>query len=203
MKDLGVVISSFLSWHSHVISIVAKCNKVLGFLRRNTPNSLGIDLRRALYLSLVRSTLCYGSQVWAPQSSTRDLLLLERVQRRASKYILAPGGACFADLSYRDRLIILDLIPVSYWFEYLDLVFFYKCRNGLFNFDIFKYVTPYSKSKVTRNSFISIDYKPNLTQTSTFKDSYLSRIIPLWNKVPLNTKESNTLSFFKTRLRSH
>ena len=68
-------------------------------------------------------TLCYGSQVWAPQSSTRDLLLLERVQRRASKYILAPGGACFADLSHRDRLIKLDLIPVSYWFEYLDLVF--------------------------------------------------------------------------------
>ena len=122
-------------------------------------------------------TLCYGSQVWAPQSSSRDLLLLERVQRRASKYILAPRGACFADLSYRDRLIKLDLIPVSYWFEYLDLVFFYKCRNGLFNLDILKYVTPYSKSRVTRNSFISIDYKPNLTKTSTFRDSYFNRII--------------------------
>ena len=144
VKDLGVVISSTLSWHSHVISTVAKCNKILGFLRRNTPNSLGIDLRRALYLSLVRSTLYYGSQVWAPQSSTRDLLLLERVQRRASKYILAPGGACFADLSYRDRLIKLDLILVSYCFEYLDLVFFYKCRNGLFDLDILKYVTPVS-----------------------------------------------------------
>ena len=40
VKDLGVVISSTLSWHSHVISTVAKCNKILGFLRRNTPNSL-------------------------------------------------------------------------------------------------------------------------------------------------------------------
>ena len=189
VKNLCVVISSTLSWHL-VISTVAKCDKILGFLRRNTPNSLGIDLRRALYLSLVRSTLCYGSQVWAPQSSTRDLLLLERVQRRASKYILAPGGVCFADLSYRDRLIILDLIPVSYWFEYLDLVFFYKCRNGLFNFNIFKYVTPYSKSRVTRNSFITIDYKPNLSKT--FRDSYFNRIIPLWNSLPLNTKESTT-----------
>ena len=75
MKDLGVLISSTLSWHSHVISTVAKCNQILDFLRRKTPNSL----RRALYLSLVRSTLCYGSQVWAPQSSTCDLLLLERV----------------------------------------------------------------------------------------------------------------------------
>ena len=39
VKDLGVVISSTLSWHSHVISTVAKCNKILGFLRRNTPSS--------------------------------------------------------------------------------------------------------------------------------------------------------------------
>ena len=103
MKDLGIVISSTLSWHRHVISTVAKCNKILGFLRRNTPNSLGIDLRRALYLSVVRLTLCYGSEVWAPQSSTCNLLLLEHVQRCASNYILTPGGACFADLSYRDR----------------------------------------------------------------------------------------------------
>ena len=198
MKDLGVVISSPLSWHSHVISTVAKCNKILGFLRRNTPNSLGIDLRRALYLSLVRSTLSYGNQVWAVQSSTRDLLLLQRVQCHASKYILAPGGACFAGLSYRDRLIKLDLIPVSYWFEYLDLVFFYKCRNGLFNLDILKYVTPYSKSRVT-----NIDYKPNLTKTSTSRDSYFNRIIPLWNSLPFNTKESTALSSFKTKVRSH
>ena len=100
-------------------------------------------------------------------------------------------------------MIKLDLIPVSYWFEYLDLVFFYKCRNGLFNFDIFKYVTPYSNNRVTRNSFISIDYKPNLTKTSTFRDSYFNRIIPLWNSLPLNTKESTTLSSFKTKVRSH
>ena len=93
--------------------------------------------------------------------------------------------------------------PVSYWFEYLDLVFFYKCRNGLFNLDILKYVTPYSKSRVTRNPFISIDYKPNLTKTSTFRDSYFNRIIPLWNSLPFNTKESTTLSSFKTKVRSH
>ena len=37
VKDLGVVISSTLSWHIDVISTVAKCNKILGFLRRKTP----------------------------------------------------------------------------------------------------------------------------------------------------------------------
>ena len=46
-----------------------------------------ISVRRTLYLSLVRSHLAYASQVWAPQ--TVDLIKrTERVQRRASKYIL-------------------------------------------------------------------------------------------------------------------
>ena len=70
-------------------------------------------------------------------------------------------------------------------------------------FDIFKYVTPYSKSRVTWNSFIRFDYKPNLTKTSTFRDSYFNRIIPLWNSLPVNTKESTTLSSFKMKVRSH
>ena len=33
--------------------------------------------------------------------------------------------------SYRDRLITLELMPLSYWHEYMDLVFFYKAINGL------------------------------------------------------------------------
>ena len=33
--------------------------------------------------------------------------------------------------SYKDRLIKLDLLPVSYWHEYLDMVFFFKSVIGL------------------------------------------------------------------------
>ena len=30
----------------------------------------------------------------------------------------------------RDRLIKLKILPLNYWLEYLDLVFFYKCMKG-------------------------------------------------------------------------
>ena len=36
-KDLGVVISSNLSWDSHVMYIVLKANRMLGLLKRNCP----------------------------------------------------------------------------------------------------------------------------------------------------------------------
>jgi hypothetical protein len=49
-----------------------------------------IRSRRLLYLALamVISHPSYGSEVWAPQGSGRDLALLEGVQRRATKFIL-------------------------------------------------------------------------------------------------------------------
>ena len=56
-----------------------------------------------------------------------DLFLLEGIQRKASRFIVGKGS----DLLYRDRLIMLRLLPLNYWLEYLDLVFFYKCLNNL------------------------------------------------------------------------
>ena len=34
-KDLGVLISSDMTWKDHIIMVVAKANKMLGFLKRN------------------------------------------------------------------------------------------------------------------------------------------------------------------------
>ena len=34
-KDLGVLISSDMTWKNHIIMVVAKANKMLGFLKRN------------------------------------------------------------------------------------------------------------------------------------------------------------------------
>ena len=36
-------------------------------------------------MSLARSHLCFSSQVWAPQSVLKDTLLIESVQRRATR----------------------------------------------------------------------------------------------------------------------
>ena len=54
---------------------------------------------------------------------------VERVQRRATKYILNLPYLCSE--TYRERLVSLNLLPLSYWHEYLDLVFFFKAVNGL------------------------------------------------------------------------
>jgi hypothetical protein len=101
-KDLGIWVASDLTWTKHVLERCAKANKLLGFMRRSGGEISNSQTRRKLYLSVVRPV--FASQVWSPQ--TIGLIRrLERVQRRAAKYILNLPYLC--DESYCDRLISL------------------------------------------------------------------------------------------------
>ena len=69
-NDLGIIVTSTLSWVKHINAIVSKANKLLGLLKRTCPLSLNVVVRRTLYLSLVKSQLCCGTQV---RNIIRDL----------------------------------------------------------------------------------------------------------------------------------
>ena len=86
-KDLGVVMTSNLQWDSHIALISSKAYKKLGLLRHSFSSAVHINAKRSLHLSLIRSQLVYCSQIWRPYLLT-DIILLERVQRRAIKLIL-------------------------------------------------------------------------------------------------------------------
>ena len=104
---------------------------MLGFLRRAATEITDIKIRRTLYLSIVRSTLGYATQVWSPQSI--DLIMrTERIQRRATKFILKLQYVCGE--TYKDRLISLDLLPITYWHEFLDIMFFFKAVTRMKSF---------------------------------------------------------------------
>ena len=86
--------------------IVAKANRLLGFIRRSCAGIVGSVALLRLYCSLVRSHFCYCSQLWAPQSVISNLFLVEKVQRRATRFILKNSS----NLSYKDRLSYCRLI---------------------------------------------------------------------------------------------
>ena len=86
-KDLGVWVSSDLSWSKHMLDRGAQANKLLGFLRRCAVEVRDCNTRRTLYLSVVCPALGYATQVWTPQS-IELCKRMERIQRRASNFIL-------------------------------------------------------------------------------------------------------------------
>lgn len=197
-KDLGVVIAHDTTWKEHIVLIVAKANRMLGFIKRNCAGLVDSEALLRLYCSLVRSHLCYCSQVWAPQSVVNLLFLIEHVQRRATRFIVGKGS----NLSYRDRLVKLRLLPLNYWLEYLDLVFFFKCKSGEVNFacQFNKYFSFVQGS--TRCGSSNFHLKTNSARTSTFRDNYFNRIAILWNSIPDSFKLADSLGSFKRKLKS-
>jgi hypothetical protein len=122
-KDLGVIVSKDLKSSLDVQAVSNKANKMLGFVKRSCFHASDPKVRKTLCLTLVRSQLGYCSQVWAPQT-TYDIQTLERVQRRSTKFILSLPFQI--DISYPKRLAKLNILPITYWHEYLDLVYLFK-----------------------------------------------------------------------------
>ena len=84
VKDLGITVFDYLNWRQH---ITFQANRHLGRIKRPCENFKDVDTRRTLYYSLVLPQLEFSSQLWSP-SQINHKLLLENVQRRATKFIL-------------------------------------------------------------------------------------------------------------------
>ena len=140
--------------------------------------------KKQLYISLVRSQLLYCSQVWRP-CLIQDILLLERVQRRATKYILNDYTS-----SYRTRLLKLSMLPLMYIFELNDLLFFIKSmKNPSPHFDITKWI--HLNTNVTRSS-THLKLVHNRTKYNSSHHFYFNRLPRLWNSLPPINLELST-----------
>ena len=175
-RDLGVIVSKNLSWSTHYHKICSKAYLTLHMVRRNIPSTANFCLKRNLYLSLVRSQVCYCSQIWSPMY-LKDIRALELIQRRATKFILSGSF-----LSYKDRLIELKLLPLMYWYDFQDVLFLLKCMlHPPDNFDIFNYVSFCDTNTRTAGlGKLKYVYK-RLSSTRHF---YFNRVVRLWNSLP-------------------
>ena len=93
------MVSSDLSWGEYVNVTVNKANKLLGLVHRRVGSSIP-GAFSTLYKSLVRPVLEYAAPAWNPYLA-KDVLALERVQRRASRLAL---GQKRGEIEYKDRL---------------------------------------------------------------------------------------------------
>ena len=130
IKDLGVTILYDLSWSDHIHEVVNKANKVLGVIKR-VLGSNSVNEFSLLYKSLVRPILEYAAPVWC-LFLVKDIILLEKVQRRASRLVL---GQKRGEADYKDRCSILKWSPLKNRRLYFSLIKCDKCIFSLSNLE--------------------------------------------------------------------
>lgn len=194
-KDLGVFIDSKLSFNSHVDSLVTKCSKVSGFIKRSVGYHAPVNVKLQLYKSLVLSLLDFASPVWSPHFK-RQVHSLESVQRSMSKFILSNWEA-----SYVERCQDLKLLPLSFRREITDLLFLYKILHDVIDVDFSDtvHIIDHDQSNL-RSANNGPVLSAHFARTETFKASYFNRITLLWNSLPMHIRQSSSLNVFKSKL---
>ena len=174
-RDLGIIMSSDLSWDAHYRHILSNAYKTLGLLRRVFSNGHCPQNKRALYLSLVKSKLMYNSPIWRPHY-IKDITVIEQIQRRATKYILRDYTS-----NYKTRLISLHLLPLMMQFELNDVMFFVSCfKYPTRAFDICEYIT---FSNYSTRSSSGLKLKHSVSRTNPVRHFYFNRLPRLWNSL--------------------
>ena len=124
-KDLGVHVTSNLSWGDQIDYIYSKASSRLGLLKRALHFVKCPKQKRVFYLAIVRSLFEHCVQIWRPTSDS-GILKLERIQKRAVKWILSEVEHSYNDVEYFARLKNLELLPFKYKFIFSDLLLFHE-----------------------------------------------------------------------------
>ena len=185
-RDLGVMIDDRLDLGSHIKSIVAKANRMLGLIKISFA-CLDKPMFLNLYLVLVRPHLEYCVQVWSPYKQ-KYIKLLERVQRRATK--LVPE---LRNLEYAERLKRLGLTTLEERRVRGDMIQTYKFISRKEDIDpsvFFKMARPRPGAH-GKKIFIQ---RPRLDVRKNF---YSQRCGPKWNILDKKVIEAQKTGTFK------
>ncbi|GAA49370.1 hypothetical protein CLF_102935 [Clonorchis sinensis] len=132
-KDLGIWLSPNLSFSLHLEKSAQKAFAVLRMSRRTFSRLTRTDFQ-ILYGASVTPLLEYANPV-VYSGRTNDVILIERVQRAATKMV-----AGLKSMVYETRLAVLDLFPLGYRRLRGDLILTYALfeqglANGFFTVD--------------------------------------------------------------------
>ena len=104
------------------------------------------------------------------------------------------------DISYKDRLLAPNLLPLAYDREIKELTYFFKALYGYYDTDANNFLS-FVNHNYTRNcKNPSLVLKIPKCKTSTFQSSFHNRAVPLWNCVckSASPAELHSLTLFKS-----
>ena len=186
-KYLGVIVSSDLSWSSHIQLVCMKAKKILGLIYRNFAKyTSDSSVILKIYKALVRPHLEYAAQVWSLYT-VKDIELLEKVQRFALRICSRNYN-----LSYEELLDLCKIPSLQNRRSFLSLCILIIIHG-------FVFFPPHSlplvsNSRTHHPSF----YRTPFAHTSALQHSFMYTALSLFNNLSYyDATESTSLNRFK------
>ena len=185
IKDLGILITEDLKFHTHIDKIAKNANREINRIRRTfisrSPNFL-----RDLYIMYVRPKIEYCIELWNPEYKL-DQDKLEKVQNKMTRLlkfgkIMEPNerNKMMNIPSHYDRRVRGDMINI------------YKNIN---NQEYFK-TKDESAKRCKRNSKYIIKI---VARTDIKSHTFTHRNINIWNSLPDSIVTAKSVNIFKSR----
>ena len=132
-------------------------------------------------------------------------MLLERIQRRATKYILNDYQS-----DYKHRLLSLRLLPLAMQLELYDIMFFIRSLKVPDTSNTFLLQTYIHFCEGNTRSLTHLKLRHSLSKSNATSHLYFNRLPRLWNSLPsinfdhsIPTIKNQLLQVFWSHFTSH
>jgi len=191
IKDLGVYMEPCFSFNRHILIMCSKARARCAiyfktFVSRDT------YAMKLFFITYVRPLLEFASPIWNPILISQ-INALESVQRNFTNKI----PTC-SFLPYKRRLEILNLDSLLKRRNIADQVFIFTVLNGSTNSSLYPHLLLANPS-VTRGHDLRI-LRPVFNLASSHQN-LISRVCPLWNRLPIAVLASQSKYIFRNKLR--
>ncbi len=197
VKNLGVILDSNLSFENHISNVT----KTAFFHLRNISklrNMLSVSDAEKLVHAFMTSRLDYCNALLGgcPASSINKLQIVQnaaaRVLTRSRKYDhITP------------ILQSLHWLPIKFRISYKILLLAYKALNDLAPAYLTNLLSRYNPNRSLRSQNSGLLVVPRIAKSTKGGRTFSYLAPKLWNSLPENVRGSDTLSLFKSRLKTH
>jgi hypothetical protein len=195
ITTLGVTLDSQLTLGPHVAAITKSCNYHIRALR-HIRSSITDDMAKSIAVSLVSSRLDYANSLLYGTSDS-NILRLQRIQNNLAKLVLQN-----CQTSSLNAIHSLHWLPIKRRVDFKIATLTYKLLQSRVPSYLASTLQPQVNIRDTRSSELELLHQPRIT-TAIGSRAFHIAAPAVWNKIPLNIRQSPSIISFRRRLKTH